>query len=259
MIDANMPAMILRHLTSFAFLLPLLVAGCAVSPLQRAEGDVKGSPWAQASALTSEGQWQHQVFKGRQNTAYAPTTHEGRPALHARSDSGSSAMRYHMHLPAEAIGTLRFSWFVRQLNPAFDLTDRESEDAVARVILTFDGDRQRLSPKDHMLSEPAQLITVEPLPYATLMYVWDHEHPVGTVLEHPSTRRIRMLVVKSGPGRLGQWADQERDVLADFQHAFGETPKALTGIGLMTDGNNTRQLAEAWYGPVRLGRQVVQR
>lgn len=254
-----MRAMVLRRLTSFACLLPLLVAGCAISPPQRAEGDVKGSTWAHASALTGDGQWLHQVFKGRKNTTYAPTTHEGRPALHARSDSGSSAMRYRTRIPADAIGTLRFSWFVQRLNPAFDLTDRESEDSVARVILTFDGDRQHLSAKDHMLSELVQLITGEPLPYATLMYVWDHEHPVGTVLEHPSTRRIRMLVVKSGPGRLGQWTDQERDVLADFQHAFGETPQALTGVGLMTDGNNTRQLAEAWYGPIRLDRQVVQR
>lgn len=254
-----MPAMTLRPLKLLTCLLPVVVAGCAALPAPRDTANVARSPWAQASTLTGDGQWQHQTFKGRKNTAYAATTHEGRPALHARSDSGSSAMRYKVNVPADAVGTLRFSWFVRQLNPAFDLTDRDSEDAVARVILTFDGDRQRLSARDHMLSELAQLITGEPLPYATLMYVWDHEHPAGTVLEHPSTRRIRMLVVKSGPGRLGQWADQERDVLADFQHAFGETPKALTGIGLMTDGNNTRQLAEAWYGPVRLDQQVVQR
>ncbi|GAB3186383.1 DUF3047 domain-containing protein [Hydrogenophaga aquatica] len=254
-----MPAMFLRRLTPLICLLPLLVAGCAIAPAQREARDLTSSPWAQASTLTGEGQWQHQTFKGRKNTAYAATTHEGRPALHARSDSGSSAMRYRVRVPSDAMGTLRFSWFVRQLNPAFDLTDREAEDAVARVILTFEGDRQRLTARDHMLSELAQLITGEPLPYATLMYVWDHVHPAGTVLEHPSTRRIRMLVVKSGPGKLGQWADQERDVLADFQHAFGETPQALTGIGLMTDGNNTRQLAEAWYGPVKLDRQVVQR
>jgi len=42
---------------------------------------------------------------------------------------------------------------------------------------------------------------------------------------------------------------------ADYAHAFGDATSNLSGIGLMTDSNNTRQRSEAWYGPVHLKRR----
>jgi len=231
----------------------LLLAGCSHLVGQPPEE----STWATASALGEAPAWEHQTFKGRAATDYRGTQHQGRPALHAHSRSGSSLLRHRLQWPADRVGTLQFSWFVEELRPEFDLTDREAEDAVARVILTFDGDRNRLPARDRALSELAQLVTGEPMPYATLMYVWDHQHPEGTVVRHPATSRIRMLVVRSGPDGLGRWQDIERDVRADFEHAFGEAPVTLTGIGLMTDANNTRQTAQAWFGPVRLGTRLA--
>lgn len=247
-----------RHL--LAGVLALGLAGCATAPHPTASSPdlpLTDTAWAQASALTPEGPspgWQHQVFGNRQPSRYKATHHQGRPALLAEG-SGNSLVRYRMRVKGDRLGALRFSWYVPQLHPEFDLQDRDSEDAVARVILTFDGDRKNFTARDRLLSELAHLVTGEPLPHATLMYVWDHEHPVDTILDHPSTRRIKMLVVKSGGRRLGQWVDLQRDVQADYQKAFGEAAPTLIGVGLMTDGNNTGLSPKAWYGPVALGTQ----
>ena len=70
---------------------------------------------------------------------------------------------------------------------------------------------------------------------------------------NPRTDRIRKLVVQSGPARLNQWLDYERDIRADYEKAFGEAPGALLTIGIMTDTDNTRSSTTAWYGPVQLG------
>jgi hypothetical protein len=59
-------------------------------------------------------------------------------------------------------------------------------------------------------------------------------------------------VVESGAGRLNQWINYERDIRADYEKAFGEPPGALIGIGIMTDSDNTRSHAQAWYGPIQL-------
>jgi hypothetical protein len=69
------------------------------------------------------------------------------------------------------------------------------------------------------------------------------------VIVNPRTDRIRKLVVESGRGNLNQWLDYERDIRADYEKAFGEAPGALVGIGIMTDSDNTRSSAKAWYGP----------
>ena len=92
------------------------------------------------------------------------------------------------------------------------------------------------------------------MPYATLMYVWCNNREPGSVLVNPRTSRIRKIVMESGPDQLRKWLDYERDIRADFVKAFGEPPGALVSIGIMTDTDNTRSTAQAWYGPVRLVR-----
>jgi hypothetical protein len=84
------------------------------------------------------------------------------------------------------------------------------------------------------------------------MYVWCNKRPVNSVIQNPRTDRIRKIVVESGADRLNQWLIYERNIKADYEKAFGEAPGALVGIGLMTDSDNTRSKALAWYGPIEL-------
>jgi hypothetical protein len=245
-----------------AWVLIALLAACAgwEPELPSADSAVKaieGSAWARQSRIgfAAEGKsWQHKTFGDRKPTAYQPAFQAGRPAIHALSSAGNSSLRREVEPPpGAAADRLSFSWLVPNLNDAADLRDSDIDDAVARVMLGFDGDRvDRFSARDHMISELAQLVTGEALPYATLIYVWDNRYPVGTVIANPHTDRIRHLVVESGPYRLGCWVDQERDVQADFRHAFGEKAGTLRSVGLMSDANNTGASVEAWFGPLQL-------
>jgi len=90
------------------------------------------------------------------------------------------------------------------------------------------------------------------MPYATLMYVWCNKRAPGNVIVSPRTDRIRKLVVESGPRRLNEWLDYDRDIRADFERVFGEPPGALVGVGIMTDSDNTHTRTSAAYGLVRL-------
>lgn len=247
-----------------------LLAGCASpSPadeevdgaarhaaLEAEAAELSGSAWAHASQLVAAdlpGTWVHRRYGNHKPTSYQATVHEGRVAMLAHSDAGNSTLR--MRLPANgALDSTRlsFSWFVPALNERADLRDPDIDDAVVRVIVTFDGDRERLSVRDNMLSELANLVTGEPLPFATLMYVWDHRYPVGSVIPNPHTQRIRKLVIDSGPERLNQWVDHERDIEADYRLVFGETPGHPTAMGVMTDSNNTGERVSAWFGPLTL-------
>jgi hypothetical protein len=235
----------------------LALGGCASTPPDADEPQrLAQSAWARAmrlDGLTAGGPWTHRRYGNRHPTHYRAAERDGRPALHALSESGNSTLRLPLQArPLTRDARLRFSWWVPSLMPHTDIRSADADDAVARVILTFDGDRASWSRRDHMISEMAHLVTGEPLPYATLMYVWDDRYPVGTVVDNPHTRRIRKLVVQQGPERLGRWVEHERDIWADYQRAFGQPPGPLSGLGLMTDSNNTRVTAEAWYGPIAL-------
>jgi Protein of unknown function (DUF3047) len=196
--------------------------------------------------------WQPWALPGKRQTQFKRGKQGGRDAIHATAASSASLMRKKIRIEAADLGSLKFSWQTPMLIEAADMAERDSEDSVVRVILSFEGDRNRFSNKNRMLSDLSQALTGEEMPYATLMYVWSNKHPTNDVIINPRTDRIRKIVVESGSSNLGKWLDYERDIRADFIKAFGEEPGALTGIALMTDTDNTQSKATAWYGPISL-------
>jgi len=196
--------------------------------------------------------WQHCAFPGKKSTRYRAVRLDGRDAVLGESDSAASMLRQQLRVEPSALGKLAFSWKVPKMISGADMTQRDGDDSPVRVVLAFEGDRSKFSAKNAMLSELALALTGEPLPYATLMYVWGTHSTPESVLINTRTDRIRKVVIESGPARLDRWLDYERDVRADYEKAFGEAPGALVGIAIMTDSDNTRQKTKAWYGPVSL-------
>jgi hypothetical protein len=196
--------------------------------------------------------WEVFALPGKRLEPFVPAQVIGRDALQVRANKSVSILRQRFSQPSAAVGALSFSWKVDALPAGADLRDAQAEDSPVRVVLAFGGDRARLSPRAHRLSELSRLITGEDLPFATLSYVWSANEPLETVVHNPRTDRIRKLVVASGPAQLGQWLDYRRDVRADFVRAFGEEPGPLLAIALMTDTDNTESALQAWYGALHL-------
>jgi hypothetical protein len=213
----------------------LALAGCAMPPA--ATGDAGD-------------QWHPVPLPGKAPTLYVAAHKDGRACTAAISDKSASMWRRHVHLSTPTLGEVRFSWWVQDLVRGANVAEASSADAPARVMFAFEGDTRSLPARTRALFDLAEALTGERPPYATLVYVWDAKAPVGTVIVNPRTDRIRKIVVDSGPSRLRQWRDHQRDLAADFRLAFGEAPGALKAVALMTDSDNTASSARAWYGPV---------
>ena len=207
---------------------------------------------SRSAEQSTNGIWKHYSLPGKQATAYRYAWIDGRHGMQATARQSASMLRQSIRVEPAQLGVIKFSWKVPQLIAGADLSQRETHDSPVRVVLAFEGDRSKFSMKNSMLSELASALTGEPMPYATLMYVWCNACPQGEMLSSPRTDRIREIPLESGPDRLGQWRHYERDIRADFEKAFGEPPGALLDVGLMSDTDNTRETAVAWYGAVSL-------
>jgi hypothetical protein len=238
----------------------LLVLGCASPKLSvKPQSDALTSAWANASTVAGAsvlGSWEHYVLPAKQATLFSAQQLQGRHAMKANAQSSASMLRRKLRIEPEALGSVRFSWLVESLIADADMGDRDSDDAPVRIVLAFDGDRSQFSGRNAMLNELALMLTGEPMPYATLMYSWCPTRESGHTIVNPRTDRIRTLVVEAGKQGLGQWKDYARDVRADYLATFGEAPGALVAIGVMTDADNTRGHAVAWYGPIQLQRPL---
>ena len=196
--------------------------------------------------------WDLVKIPGKVATQYSVVRLSNRRSLMASASSSASMLRKDLRIEPEQLNALNFSWQIQKLIEGADMAHRDYDDSPVRLVLAFDGDRSQFSPKNAVLSELTHALSGRPMPYATLMYVWCNQRPVDSVIQNPRTDRIRKIVVESGAGRLNQWITYERNIRADYEKAFGEPPGALIGIGLMTDSDNTRSQAQAWYGPIQL-------
>jgi hypothetical protein len=209
------------------------------------------SPPPAASGPWSEG-WQALRLPGKAETAYRVVRNDGRWALHAQSQRSASLYRRTLHVPSARLERVSFSWKVAALVPGADVRTIDGEDAPVRVLFAFDGDSRRLSERNRMNADLMHALTGERPPFATLMYVWDNQAMIDSVVIGRRSDRVRKIVIESGPAALGQWRHYQRDLVADYRRAFGEDPGALTGVAVMTDTDNTRSQAEAWYGEIRI-------
>ena len=191
------------------------------------------------------------IVIGKRATRYDLVDDAGTTVLHAVADNAASGLALPLGFDLRSAPIVSWRWKIAGLIHDADSTVASREDAPARIVFEFDGDKRKLTFVERTIYGISKHVAGRELPYATLMYIWSNRVPVGTVIANPRTRRVQMIVASSGAAGVGAWQSPTRDVRADFRRAFGEEPGALLAVGVLTDTDNTDGHAEAWYGDIR--------
>jgi hypothetical protein len=197
----------------------------------------------------------YRIAPYKKNTVYRLENYQGRTVLSANSKTSASGLAIKLR-PRQANNLwLQWEWKATNAIPNADNADGPSDDAPLRILVAFDGNKSKLSLKERLNFEMANLISGQEMPYATLMYIWSGKTPVDTIITNAHTTRIKMIVVDSGWDGLGQWHKHQRDLAADYKRAYGEAPGEIIGIALLTDTDNTKSETRAFYGDIELVRK----
>lgn len=230
----------------------LLVAGCATAPAPDTVtlSNVQRFSSQQPGEALPPG-WQPWVFSAfKRPTSYQLVNRDGKTVVRAEARSSASGLIHPLALDPRAWPLLQWRWKVDELIAKADNSQKHLEDAPARLVVSFDGDMEKLTPQDRMLFNNVRILTGQQLPYATLMYIWGNHSPRETVIPNKHTSRVRMIVVESGRDKLGSWQEVTRNVVEDYRRAFGEEPGRISAVGIMTDTDNTGGNVHAYYGDI---------
>jgi hypothetical protein len=197
------------------------------------------------------------VTRFKRATEYRMVRDDGRTVIRASASSSASGLIHPLDLDAAQYRLLHWHWKVDQLIAKADNTQKHTEDSPVRLVVSFDGDMEKIDFSDQMFFNQIRAFTGQQLPYATLMYIWENRVPKGTIIPNRHTSRIKMIVAESGRDKLGAWHEQTHNIYEDFRRAFGEEPGRITAIGIMTDTDNTGDNAHAWYGDIAFHRQTI--
>lgn len=231
-----------------------IITGCASTQKEHpsASAPAQVSPFStQPSGDALPPGWEPWVLsRFKRTTTYRLIRQDGQSVVHAQAEQSASGLVHRLALDPLSRPILQWHWKVDALISSADNTLRHLEDSPVRIVISFDGDPEKLPLKERVFSDNMRLLTGQQLPYATLMYIWENRAPVNSVIDNLHTARIKMIVAESGPGRLGSWQRLMRNIVDDYRRAFGEEPGRITAVALMTDTDNTGETAEAWYGDI---------
>lgn len=235
----------------------LLASSAVVASRPRATGEtVEVARFSAASpgGAMPDGWEPYRVLPYKLETRYRLVETGAGVALEADADRSASGVVRTIRIDPTRHPIIEWRWRVPALIDGADPRVASREDAPARILVAFHGDAQKLDIVERSALRMAKAISGRAMPYATLVYIWADKVPAESVVRNVHTGRVRMIVVESGARRLGRWVAVRRNLFEDYRRAFGEAPGDIVGIGVMTDTDNTRSRARAYYGDITLHR-----
>ena len=204
--------------------------------------------------------WKPLTFRNiDKHSTYTLVTEGGVTVLKAEAKASASGLTRDLaahKIDLREYPILKWRWKIAGLVKNADIATKEGDDYPARVYVTFVYDPGRASVGMRMQYGMAKSLYGEYPPHAGLNYVWDGKAPAGTMVPNAYTARAMMFVVESGARRVGEWVEVERNVYEDYKRAFREEPPPVQGIAVMTDTDQTGEMAAAWYGDITLRKKA---
>jgi hypothetical protein len=187
-------------------------------------------------------------------TRFSVVDVDGKRALKIEADLSYGNL-VHPVKDAAAPAQLAWQWRIEKPIEAADLHEKRGDDTAVKVCVFFDMPMDNVPFADRQLLRLARSKTTDPVPTATVCYVWDPKLPAGTTLDNAFTRRMRYMVLESGSDRLNKWVAEKRDVAADFMKLFSDESKVvppIVGIAIGADSDNTQSHSVAYVSGVAL-------
>jgi hypothetical protein len=219
--------------------------------------------WAQGGAVIEVGKfsandpgvglpqgWKPLTFKKIPKlTTYELVKNGEQVVVKAISDASASGLTREVRIDPKEFPIVRWRWKVENLLKTSDATRKDGDDYPARLYITFEYDPGKVSVGKKLKYKAGQVLFGD-IPIGAINYVWERKAPVGAIIDNAYTDFVKMVVVESGSQKVGVWIDEERNIYEDYKKAFGEEPPIINGVALMSDTDNTKERAVAYYGDI---------
>jgi Protein of unknown function (DUF3047) len=256
--DAGCASRASRVRSASVLVVALTLAGCAQMPRPDAGAPQVSSSRVEAGVFAppndpSDPAWRAVNLRFKTPTEYTLREIDGKRCIRAVANAAWSFWVADVPAAMAKATKLSWRWNVPALISDADNLVPGKDDAPARVVVAFKGDRTKLDAAERSTMSLAKALGGVELPFAAIQYIWEGKAPPETIVPNGNTSRIKKLVVKSGPTGLASWLSFTRDVRADYRLAFpGEEPGEIESVGLMTDTDSLGGKAEACYSDVEL-------
>lgn len=250
----------------------LCLSGLAHAQAQAQTGATPSTPSLQLSPLIESGQinpnWRLVGLPTNNSTVplspMGVQNLDGEPSLQVLTDASYGTLVHNWRGAVPA----RLTWSWRLDQPLVggqrppDILKKSGDDAAIKICVMFDHALSRVPLWERSLLRLARTVSGEPLPAATLCYLWDSTYLAAAEGKNPYTARVRFVVLRGKNAPLTRWVSESVDVKADFIRLFGDELGPITegaippvpevsAVVIGADADNTGAQSQAWLRDLR--------
>lgn len=183
-------------------------------------------------------------------TSYTLVDDQNTKVIKAESNESASGLTKVIRFNPKEYPYLSWRWKVNKAIAGTDVTSKSGDDYAARVYVMFKYDLKDLPEAEQSRISWYKFFNGKLPPLATLNYIWANKAEVGNIVSSPYTDRVKMVILKNKDSALQEWHVEERNIYEDYKRAFGEEPKDVISLAIMTDTDNTNAMAETYFGDI---------
>jgi hypothetical protein len=150
-------------------------------------------------------------------------------ALHLISEQASFGLTKKIDIDIKEYPYINFRWKVMELPDNGDFRKEETDDQAAQIYIAFG--TFRLTAK-------------------IVGYLWENKAPKLTTGISPAWSKTRLVVLESGPEKIGKWVSERRNIYNDYKELFEKEPSEAKLISLYINSQHTKSRAESYFGEI---------
>lgn len=173
--------------------------------------------------------WEEESFKG--HTQYTINESDTGKVLRASTNGKASGMFKEVNIDLDKTPWINWSWRVENIFKNNNERSKEGDDYAARIYMVVSGGIFFWNTR-------------------AINYVWSSHEPKNSHWPNAYADNAKMLAVRSGDEKLGQWVSEKRNAREDLKKLFGKDISRIDAIAIMVDGDNTGQSATSYFGDI---------
>jgi len=192
-----------------------------------------------------------------EHTSYTLVDDKNINVIKAESNESASGLTKKIQFNPKEYPYLSWRWKVNKAIPGTDVTSKSGDDYAARIYVMFKYDVEDLPEDEQSNVNWYKFFNGKLPPLATLNYIWGNKSAIGRIVSSPYTKRVKMVIIRNKNSALQKWHVEERNIYEDYKNAFGEEPRDVISVAIMTDTDNTSAMAESYFGDIVISKMPM--
>ena len=184
--------------------------------------------------------WRPLTFpKISKHSTYTIETDKDNAFLRAESNASASGLIYQKEYDVFDYPKVRWRWRIGNVYQKGNAEEKSGDDYPIRIYVIFKYDPGTASFGQRLKYGLARTVYGEYPPHSSLNYIWASRKHQQRIISNPYAYEAKMIILEAGTEKVGQWVEEEVDIIEDYRKAFGTLPPQTASIAVMNDSDNT--------------------